>query len=56
MISASHNPFEHNGIKVFNGQGYKLSDALEERVEKKILSGEEMATAKGATSASASTA
>ena len=27
VISASHNPFEHNGIKVFNGQGYKLSDA-----------------------------
>ena len=48
VISASHNPFEHNGIKVFNGQGYKLSDALEERVEEKILSGEGMATAKGA--------
>ena len=48
VISASHNPFEHNGIKVFNGQGYKLSDALEERVEAKILSGEDMATAKGA--------
>ena len=26
VISASHNPYEHNGIKVFNGQGYKLSD------------------------------
>lgn len=38
MVSASHNPYEHNGIKVFNGQGYKLSDALEERVEEKILS------------------
>ena len=48
VISASHNPFEHNGIKVFNGQGYKLSDALEERVEAKILSDGEMATAKGA--------
>ena len=47
VISASHNPFEHNGIKVFNGEGYKLSDALEERVEEKILSGENMATAKG---------
>ena len=42
VISASHNPFEHNGIKVFNGQGYKLSDALEERVEAKILSQEAM--------------
>ena len=38
VISASHNPFEHNGIKVFNGQGYKLPDALEDRVEEKILS------------------
>lgn len=38
MVSASHNPYEHNGIKVFSGQGYKLSDALEERVEEKILS------------------
>ena len=47
VISASHNPFEHNGIKVFNGEGYKLSDALEERVEEKVLSGENMATAKG---------
>ncbi len=28
VISASHNPFEHNGIKIFNGQGFKLSDEL----------------------------
>ena len=28
VISASHNPFEHNGIKIFNGQGFKLSDFL----------------------------
>jgi len=33
VISASHNPFEHNGIKIFNGQGFKLSDELEDRVE-----------------------
>ena len=46
VISASHNPFEHNGIKVFNGQGYKLSDALEE-VEQKILSGDPMPIEKG---------
>ncbi|MDR2670815.1 MAG: phosphoglucosamine mutase, partial [Oscillospiraceae bacterium] len=37
-ISASHNPFEHNGIKIFNAQGYKLSDALEEEMEELILS------------------
>lgn len=38
VISASHNPYEHNGIKVFNAQGYKLSDETEERVEQLILS------------------
>lgn len=38
VISASHNPYEHNGIKVFSGQGYKLSDAVEARIEEKILS------------------
>ena len=38
VISASHNPYEHNGIKVFSGQGYKLSDEMEERIEAKILS------------------
>ena len=38
VLSASHNPYEHNGIKVFGGQGYKLSDAVETRIEEKILS------------------
>ena len=47
VISASHNPFKHNGIKVFNGQGYKLSDVLEEQVEQKILSGDPMPIEKG---------
>lgn len=42
VISASHNPYEHNGIKVFNAQGYKLPDAMEERVEELILSGAKM--------------
>ena len=37
VISASHNPYEYNGIKVFNAQGYKLPDAMEERVEEMIL-------------------
>lgn len=37
MISASHNPFEHNGIKYFSGEGYKLSDEIEERIEAIIL-------------------
>ena len=39
VISASHNPFEHNGIKIFNGQGYKLSDELEEKIEDIVLFG-----------------
>lgn len=38
VISASHNPYEHNGIKIFNGQGFKLSDVLEEEIESIILS------------------
>lgn len=38
VVSASHNPYEHNGIKVFNGQGYKMSDEVELRIEEKILS------------------
>lgn len=40
VISASHNPYEHNGIKIFGGQGYKLSDEMEEKVENIVLSGE----------------
>ena len=33
VISASHNPMEFNGIKFFNGEGYKLSDQLEDEIE-----------------------
>ncbi|WP_152045131.1 phosphoglucosamine mutase [Aureimonas psammosilenae] len=33
MISASHNPFEDNGIKLFGPDGYKLSDEIEEEIE-----------------------
>ncbi len=33
MISASHNPFEDNGIKIFGADGYKLQDQLEEKIE-----------------------
>lgn len=39
MISASHNPFEHNGIKIFNESGFKLSDKLEEKIEEIVLLG-----------------
>ncbi len=37
MISASHNPYQDNGIKIFNSEGYKLADELEERIEDIIL-------------------
>ena len=37
VISASHNPFEHNGIKIFNSRGFKLSDELEGKIEDVIL-------------------
>ena len=33
VISASHNPYEFNGIKFFNGSGYKLSDQMEDRID-----------------------
>lgn len=37
VISASHNPFEYNGIKFFNGEGFKLDDAIEEKIEDIII-------------------
>lgn len=37
MISASHNPCEYNGIKIFQSTGYKLPDAMEEEIEAIIL-------------------
>lgn len=39
MVSASHNPMEYNGVKWFNGQGFKLSDALEDEIERLIREG-----------------
>ena len=37
VISASHNPWQDNGIKVFGADGYKLSDELEHRIESDIF-------------------
>ncbi|MEE0858638.1 MAG: phosphoglucosamine mutase [Acutalibacteraceae bacterium] len=37
MISASHNPYEFNGIKIFSGTGFKLPDTLEEEIEAIVL-------------------
>ncbi len=36
MISASHNPYRDNGIKLFDSEGYKLSDEMEARIEELI--------------------
>ncbi len=45
MISASHNSAEFNGIKLFAGTGYKLSDDIEEEIETLILDTPEKITA-----------
>lgn len=39
MLSASHNPFADNGIKIFGADGYKISDAVEEAIEKDLIAG-----------------
>jgi phosphoglucosamine mutase len=40
MISASHNPYQDNGIKFFSSDGFKLPDVVEERIESLVASGE----------------
>ena len=40
MLSASHNPYEYNGIKLFSGAGFKLRDEQEEEIERIVLDGE----------------
>ncbi|HUK59836.1 MAG TPA: phosphoglucosamine mutase [Stellaceae bacterium] len=48
MISASHNPYEDNGIKLFGPDGYKLSDEIEQTIEEQIdRACQERATAQG---------
>lgn len=37
MLTASHNPYEDNGLKIFGPDGYKLNDDLEEKIENYIL-------------------
>src|SRR5882672_1383305 len=54
MISASHNPFDDNGIKLFGPDGFKLSDVVEQEIEalldaeltKKLAKGEELGRAR----------
>jgi phosphoglucosamine mutase len=40
MISASHNSYEDNGIKIFGRDGYKIPDEMEEEIQRLIASGE----------------
>jgi phosphoglucosamine mutase len=47
MISASHNPFEDNGIKLFGPDGYKLSDAVEAAIEARMAGGKNWALPTG---------
>ncbi|MGB9500201.1 MAG: phosphoglucosamine mutase [Dissulfuribacterales bacterium] len=37
VISASHNPYYDNGIKIFNSKGFKLSDEMEKQIELKVI-------------------
>jgi phosphoglucosamine mutase len=39
VISASHNPYQDNGIKIFSGEGFKLPDELEHEIERIIMDG-----------------
>ena len=43
MISASHNPFADNGIKLFGPDGYKLSDEAEQAIEARMAKGPKLA-------------
>lgn len=42
MISASHNPYQDNGMKVFGSDGFKLDDALEAQLEKWMITEDEV--------------
>ena len=45
VISASHNPYEYNGIKIFSAEGFKLRDDLEDEIETLVLSKEPLPVA-----------
>ncbi|WP_213318126.1 phosphoglucosamine mutase [Chlamydiifrater volucris] len=39
MISASHNPYQDNGIKIFSSEGFKITDSVESRIEAMVTNG-----------------
>jgi len=47
MVSASHNTFEDNGIKFYNGNGYKLTDDIEDKIEEMLPHLNEIPQAQG---------
>lgn len=47
VISASHNPYEYNGIKIFNHEGFKLPDETENRIEELVLSDRKLRASTG---------
>ncbi len=46
MVTASHNSYEYNGIKIFDGNGYKLPDDLEDEIEDYVISDKKKGTKK----------
>ena len=48
VISASHNPFDHNGVKLFWADGFKISDELEAEIERLLLDNDDEFGAAGA--------
>ena len=52
MLSASHNPFEDNGIKLFSSEGTKFPDAWEEQIEARLQGADEAPRPRGAPSGS----
>ena len=46
VISASHNPYYDNGIKIFKGNGYKLSDEEEDKIEQRVFNQSATSTSK----------
>jgi phosphoglucosamine mutase len=47
VVSASHNPYQDNGIKVFGSDGFKLSDAKEAKIEDAVISGKAAESSSG---------
>lgn len=46
MVTASHNSYEYNGIKIFDGNGYKLADELEDEIEEYTVNNEKIESTK----------